>query len=277
MVHCFGAIAAIASVLLGRLEGKIRCILTSQVSATPIGNVVNKFKSHGCFSSLTKAAGVKSLTAYVDKESPWSEKTLNHMTRNFAFATTRTNQHCNSEVCHRLDFFVIIKNISSFPTSGSICPNRFHFICAAIYILLPSLFILIFLSAPRGIESIILKGKLLCLLGNINFLLYRIRPCSCRRHFSFWFLTICNEDSGLLAAGSYYKYWQIIGQARSRMSCQCLMWVYPKKVILFSFLFFFLLRTYYSIESPKFQSLIWKVIQLQLLSHFCCCLHTVLQ
>ena len=108
VIHCFGAIAVTASVLLGRLEGKVRCILTSQVSATPIGNVVNKFKSHGCFSALAKAAGVKSLTAYVDKESPWSEKTLNHMTRNFAFATTKTDQHCNSEVCHRLDFFLLM-------------------------------------------------------------------------------------------------------------------------------------------------------------------------
>ena len=100
-MHCFGAIAAIASVLLGKLEGKVRCILTSQVSATPVGSLVNKFKSQSCLSSLFAKSGVTSLTAYVDKDSPWSEKTLNHMTRNFAYVTTKADQHCSSEVCHR--------------------------------------------------------------------------------------------------------------------------------------------------------------------------------
>ena len=90
-----------ASVLLGKLEGKVRCILSSQVCATPIGSMVNKFKSQGCLSSLVTKSGLTSLTAYVDENSPWSEKTLNFITRNFAFATTKADQHCSSEVCHR--------------------------------------------------------------------------------------------------------------------------------------------------------------------------------
>ena len=100
-----------ASVLMGRLEGKVRSILTSQVCATPIGRFVNRFKSAGCFSGMFSKLGVKSLTAYVDKDSPWSEKTLNLMTRNFANVTTKYDQHCSSEVCHRLVLFCYLKII----------------------------------------------------------------------------------------------------------------------------------------------------------------------
>eukprot|EP00794_Sanderia_malayensis_P000205 gene205-819_t len=104
VIHCFGAIACIASVLLGRLAGKVRSITTSQVSAIAVGSCVNRFKANSCMADLLGKLGVKSFTAYVDKDATWSEKTLNVMTRKFANIVTPTNEHCSSEVCHRITF-----------------------------------------------------------------------------------------------------------------------------------------------------------------------------
>ena len=92
-----------ASLLLGKLEGKVRCILTSQVASTPIGSIANRFKSKSCLSHLIKMSGIEAFTAYVDEKSPWSEKAFNFLTRSFAFLTTKVNQHCSSEICHRQD------------------------------------------------------------------------------------------------------------------------------------------------------------------------------
>ena len=100
LVHCFGSLVFFAALLTGKLKGKIRCVVASQVAAFPIGSLVNRFKSNGCFGEILAKLGMKSITAYVDQDSPWNEKALNIMTRNFAKATTASDEICSSGVCH---------------------------------------------------------------------------------------------------------------------------------------------------------------------------------
>ncbi|XP_072019059.1 uncharacterized protein [Amphiura filiformis] len=96
MGQCGGSLLVFASLLSGQLEGKIRCLIASQVAffthpekSTWKVNVPHLLYGDG-------------LTAYTDTEVGWKGRFVNRLFETAADLSTEFGEHCSNSVCHRV-------------------------------------------------------------------------------------------------------------------------------------------------------------------------------
>ena len=92
-MHCVSSLAFFSSILTGKLDGKIRNVVASQVGATPKGTFSNKIKPTGCLPGL--------FTTYTDKNTTLDGRIFNSIAETYADMTTASDENCSSEICHR--------------------------------------------------------------------------------------------------------------------------------------------------------------------------------
>ncbi len=99
MVHCYGSATWTMS-MLGGLQG-VRSAVCSQVSAHMVAPLGTRLKAGLHVPDFLQHLGVKSLTAYTDKDAGWLDKLYDK-----ALKITPLPYHewCNSPVCHRVTF-----------------------------------------------------------------------------------------------------------------------------------------------------------------------------
>jgi len=99
VAHCFGATTFTMALLAG-LQG-VRSAVISQTSAHVVVPAITRLKTGIHLPWLLDELGVKSLTAYVDKNADWKAKLLDHALRLYPIAA---DEECRSPVCHRITF-----------------------------------------------------------------------------------------------------------------------------------------------------------------------------
>ena len=100
VVHCWGASTFFMSMLAG-LQG-VRSIVCSQIATNVVVPTATKIKTGLHLPSFLNELGIDSLTAYVDKNSNWSEKIFNKAYKLYALGEAQG--WCNNPVCHRITF-----------------------------------------------------------------------------------------------------------------------------------------------------------------------------
>ena len=102
LVHCVSSLVFFSSLLTGRLAGKIRNVVASQVGATPIGSFANRIKANGRLTGfLSDGLKVKTVTTCTDKNTTLKGRIFNSMVETVANVTTASDEHCSSDICHR--------------------------------------------------------------------------------------------------------------------------------------------------------------------------------
>ncbi len=104
LAHCAGAAITCASILSGRLHGKVRSLSISQSGFVSVPTKLNWFKAHLKLPQILYGIGVEGLTAYTDAEQNWMGKILDQFFEGTADITTAFNEHCDNHVCHRITF-----------------------------------------------------------------------------------------------------------------------------------------------------------------------------
>ena len=102
--HCASSVMLFASLLSGRLEGKIRCIVASQATFCTVPSTTNRMKSTLKLPHILHKLGVEGLSAYTDEMAKLKGKALNHFVENFADAALKVEEQCDNSVCHRVTF-----------------------------------------------------------------------------------------------------------------------------------------------------------------------------
>jgi cholesterol oxidase len=99
VAHCYGATTFTMALLHG-LTG-VRSAVISQISTHLDVPRLAGIKAGLHLPELLDHMGVDSLTAYSDKHASWRERLLNDALH---FYPVAQNEHCSSEVCHRISF-----------------------------------------------------------------------------------------------------------------------------------------------------------------------------
>ncbi|MEX0761071.1 MAG: alpha/beta fold hydrolase [Dehalococcoidia bacterium] len=84
--------------MLAGLQG-VRSAVCSQVSTHLVVPKINRLKTTLRMSQLLWMLGIRSMTAYVDQQSPWTSKLYNASLRLYPVAG---EERCNNPVCHRI-------------------------------------------------------------------------------------------------------------------------------------------------------------------------------
>ena len=115
MAHCIGSVSVFCALLSGKLIGKVRHIVASQLAFTP-GTRNLKAKVH--FTGLlSDGFGVKYAVTYTDTEAEWKGKLFNVLSKAWSKLTVPSSEACSSHVCHR---YVVV------PVNGIPClPNLY--------------------------------------------------------------------------------------------------------------------------------------------------------
>jgi cholesterol oxidase len=99
VAHCYGA-TTLTMALLSGLTG-VRSAVISQISTHLAVPELSDLKAGLHLPELLDHLGVRSLTAYRDKHANWRERLFDDALRLYPIAH---DQHCSSEVCHRISF-----------------------------------------------------------------------------------------------------------------------------------------------------------------------------
>lgn len=99
VVHCFGSTTFFMA-MLGGLRG-VRSAVASQIATHIKPPLVTEIKSGLHLPSFLEALGVKSLSAYVDKDADWKNRLFNDALRLYP---TQAQNRCQNPVCHRITF-----------------------------------------------------------------------------------------------------------------------------------------------------------------------------
>lgn len=100
VVHCYGSTAWTISMLKGHLR-YVRSAVCSQVSTHMKTPSLTRLKTGLHLPSFLDKLGIESLTAYVDRESGWLDKTFDTALRLYPI---EEEERCASEVCRRITF-----------------------------------------------------------------------------------------------------------------------------------------------------------------------------
>ncbi|HET8577525.1 MAG TPA: GMC oxidoreductase [Methylomirabilota bacterium] len=98
LAHCVSALALMMSLLDGRLDGKVRSVICSQVGAHPVVAPQNEVKVGIYLANVLRLFGVRQLTASFNART-WSSWALDQL-----FRLIPTRERCNSPVCRRILF-----------------------------------------------------------------------------------------------------------------------------------------------------------------------------
>lgn len=104
LAHCAGGVTAHAALLGGHLQGKIRCLVSSQAGFSLTVGAINCAKSRARLPTVLYGLGVQGITAYPDNPSAWNQRIVNFFVEKVATLTTNIREHCDSDVCHRVTF-----------------------------------------------------------------------------------------------------------------------------------------------------------------------------
>jgi cholesterol oxidase len=96
LAHCVGSMSLLMSLLAGKLEGKVRSVICSQLGLHPIAPPFAKLKAAVYFASLLRWFGVKTLSAHFD---PYK---LSHRIADKLLTLYPTKERCNNPVCRRI-------------------------------------------------------------------------------------------------------------------------------------------------------------------------------
>jgi cholesterol oxidase len=99
VAHCYGSISFFMAMLKG-LQG-VRSAVCSQVAAHLAGPSMTRVKCGLYVPEFLELLGVKSLTAYVDKNAGWEAKLYEMAMKLYPIPAA---QRCNNPVCHRITF-----------------------------------------------------------------------------------------------------------------------------------------------------------------------------
>jgi cholesterol oxidase len=98
LAHCVSALALMMSLLDGRLDGKVRSVICSQVGAHPVVAPQNEVKVGIYLANVLRLFGVQQLSASFNARS-WGSWALDQL-----FRLIPTRERCNSPVCRRILF-----------------------------------------------------------------------------------------------------------------------------------------------------------------------------
>ena len=101
VAHCFGSMIVFASLLSGKLDGKVRNLVCSQVAANPIPSQINKLKAGLYLPGTLEALGMDGLTADTDDYASLSDKLFNNAAKAFHRIILPYDELCHNPVCHR--------------------------------------------------------------------------------------------------------------------------------------------------------------------------------
>lgn len=99
VVHCYGATTFFMAMLAG-LKG-VRSAVCSQIATDIVAHPLTRFKTGIHVPQALANLGVKSLTAYTDKNANWLDKLFDAA---LTLYPLQHEEHCNSPVCHRITF-----------------------------------------------------------------------------------------------------------------------------------------------------------------------------
>jgi cholesterol oxidase len=103
LVHCYGSNTFVMSMLGGWIDKtQVRSVVCSQVATHLKTGLLARFEGGLHLPGLLHALGVKSLTAYVDKNGDdWKNRLFDDALR---LEYVPPGEHCRSTVCHRITF-----------------------------------------------------------------------------------------------------------------------------------------------------------------------------
>ena len=90
------------ALLSGKLIGKVRNIVASQLAFTPGARCLNYMKAKSHFSGmLSDGFGIKYAVTYTDTKAEWKGKLFNVVSKAWSKITLPSSEACSSDVCHR--------------------------------------------------------------------------------------------------------------------------------------------------------------------------------
>ena len=90
-----------ASLLSGALEGKVRCVVASQVAVNAIPSRFNELKAGLHIPGVMESLGIKGLTADTDDHASFFEGLFNTFVKGVDRIFLPYEQLCHNPVCHR--------------------------------------------------------------------------------------------------------------------------------------------------------------------------------
>ncbi|CAH1272446.1 LIPK [Branchiostoma lanceolatum] len=105
VVHCVGSVTFFASLLMGKLQGKIRNVVVSQVAAHPIVTKrVRRFAAMAKLPRMLKAFGMEGISARLDPNGGCKDAMRTFGCKVFNLMELKSTERCKSEVCRRISF-----------------------------------------------------------------------------------------------------------------------------------------------------------------------------
>ncbi|XP_078681275.1 uncharacterized protein LOC144916136 isoform X2 [Branchiostoma floridae x Branchiostoma belcheri] len=99
-VHCVGSITFFGSLLLGKLQGKIRNVVASQVATHPIlTKRIRRFAAKAGLPRILKRLGVEGVNARLDPNGGCKDAMTTFGCEGFNLMEVKARERCNSKVC----------------------------------------------------------------------------------------------------------------------------------------------------------------------------------
>ncbi|XP_035684275.1 uncharacterized protein LOC118421217 [Branchiostoma floridae] len=105
VVHCVGSVTFFASLLMGKLQGKIRSLVSSQVAAHPIVTKrIRRVAAKAKLPRMLKAFGVEGVNARLDPNGGCKDAMTTFGCKVFNLMELKSAERCDSKVCRRISF-----------------------------------------------------------------------------------------------------------------------------------------------------------------------------
>ncbi|XP_078687057.1 uncharacterized protein LOC144919475 [Branchiostoma floridae x Branchiostoma belcheri] len=105
VVHCVGSITFMASLLMGKLRGKIRNVVASQVAVHPIlTKRIRKLAAKARLPTILKRLGVDGVNARLNPNGGCKDAMTTFGCKVFNLMELKSRERCDSNVCRRISF-----------------------------------------------------------------------------------------------------------------------------------------------------------------------------
>ncbi|XP_035684269.1 triacylglycerol lipase 2-like [Branchiostoma floridae] len=102
VVHCVGSVTFFASLLMGKLQGKIRSLVSSQVAVHPIVTKrIRRIAAKAKLPRMLKAFGVEGVNARLDPNGGCKDAMTTFGCKVFNLMELKSAERCDSKVCRR--------------------------------------------------------------------------------------------------------------------------------------------------------------------------------